>query len=1062
LINLNTFLETIASPPWRWKGFLFELAVVCCCASLAQAIDPHRMLSQYMRDHWGSEKGFTGGPVTDIAQTPDGYLWIGTERGLIRFDGFSFRTFPEATPTTFAIGPVRALTADAEGNLWILLQSTKILRYHDGKFELGREETEVGITSMVRGSDGKILFSSLALGPLTYRGGKFEELNQGGETSGAAGGAPAGADQLSSRLSWATGVTPHRYAEPNSAVLSMAETSDGKLWLGTRDKGLFYMSEGKVTSAGKELADKKINCLLVDANGILWIGTEKGLLRWNGKEVTSEGVPSELRSGEILSMIRDRDANAWIGTSHGLIRVNADGVSVDNGNLRSAAMVTALFEDREGNIWVGSPAGIDRVRDSAFITYSVGGLQSASGGPVFVDQEERAWFAPYDGGLHWLKGDKNGSLETDGLRRDVVYSISGGKSELWVGRQQGGLTHVRFAGGAVSAKTYTEKDGLAQDSVYAVHENRDGTVWAGTLSGGVSEFKEGHFTKYTSANGLSSNTVSSIAEGANGTMWFATPKGINALNDGQWRVFASKDGLPSDNVNCLWFDSAGVLWAGTAMGLAFVKGDRVLTPFQEPGSLHDPILGIAEDKNGWLWISTSNHVLRVKREGLLNGTLDDADVHEYGIEDGLNGLEGVKRYHSVFADGAGKIWFSMNRGLSVVDPARAIGGSAPALIHVDGVTADGNAVPLQDTIRLTGTHHRLIFNYDALSLSVPERVQYRYKLEGVDEQWSNPVNNREVTYNNLNSGTYRFRLMASNSEGMWNSAEAVVPFEIAPEYWQTWWFRTSAALAGGLLILLFYRLRIRKVAAQMNMRFEERLAERTRIAQELHDTLLQGFLSASMQLHVADDRLPEDSPAKPLVGRALQLMTRVIDEGRNTVRGLRSVDLRNQKLEESFSRLQQELAPTGHAEFRVIVEGAARPLRAVSRDDIYSIGREAIINAFRHAGAKEIVVEIDYTASHLRMLVRDNGCGIDPRVLRAGRDGHWGLSGMRERAERIDAKLRVLSRAAAGTEIELIVPSRMAYEPQNSDHSKAWFSKLYARKDKDKEEKIAAESGQRR
>ena len=232
----------------------------------------------------------------------------------------------------------------------------------------------------------------------------------------------------------------------------------------------------------------------------------------------------------------------------------------------------------------------------------------------------------------------------------------------------------------------------------------------------------------------------------------------------------------------------------------------------------------------------------------------------------------------------------------------------------------------------------------------------------------------------------------------------------------------------------------------MNMRFEERLAERTRIAQELHDTLLQGFLSASMQLHVADTHLPLDSEAKPLVERALQLMTRVIDEGRNTVRGLRSTDVSDQNLEQAFSRLQQELAPTSDTGFRVIVEGTPRQLRAVTRDDIYHIGREALANAFRHSRATEIVVEIEYTEKFLRVMVRDNGIGINADVLREGREGHWGLSGMRERAERIGARLRVLSRSAAGTEMELSIPGRIAFSSQSSKDRKSWFFDLFSKK----------------
>jgi len=1046
LRNSNISLDARTVRRWLRKSLIAALALACS-ASLAQALDPNRVMAQYMREHWGSEKGFTGGSVTALAQTPDGYLWIGTEKGLIRFDGFSFLNFPQAIPTTLPIGPVQALASDEQGNLWILLQSTKILRYHEGKFELGREVAEFGITSLLKRRDGSVLFASLAFGPLTYHSGRFELLGPPSEPPNPAPSATeVTTDELSSRLSWATGVVPHRFAEPNSAVISMGETSDGKVWLGTSDKGLFYMSQGRVVPVATGLSGAKINCLLASENQELWIGTDKGVLRWDGAKVTSLTVPLALRHLDVLSMIRDRDSNIWLGTPNGLIRVNSGGVVMDEANPQTPILVTALLEDREGNLWAGSSSGINRLRDSAFVTYSAAGLQSESSGPVYVDQRERVWFAPFKGGLHWLNSERSGSVSNDRLSQDVVYSIAGANDDLWIARQQGGLTHLRYAGGSLTAKTYTEKDGLAQNSVYSVFQSRDGTVWAGTLSGGVSQFRNGHFTTYTKASGMTSDSVTSIAETSGDTMWFATPNGLNSLAGGHWRSLGIREGLPSQNVNCLLTDSADLLWVGTASGIAYVISGQVQVPTEVPAPLHEQIVGMAEDKFGWLWISTSNHVLRVRRDSLLRNSVAESDVREYGLEDGLHGMEGVKRQRSVVADPLGKIWFSMNHGISVVDPSRANSSSVPAMIHIEAVSSDGNPVVLQDHLQLSGGHQRVSFTYSALSLSVPERIRFKYKLEGIDEDWSRPVAERQVTYNNIGSGAYRFRVIASNSEGLWNSAESDVSFKIAPAYWQTWWFRLSGLLACVLAILLFVRLRMSALAARMNMRFEERLAERTRIAQELHDTLLQGFMSASMQLHVADDRLPEDSPAKPLLGRVLQLMGRVIDEGRNTVRGLRTSDVVRQNLEEEFSRIQKDLAISTQSEFRVIVEGAPRQLRPAIRDEIYFIGREALANAFRHSGAMEVVVEIEYTASHLRVLVRDNGCGMDPQVLTTGRDGHWGLSGMRERAERIGGKLRVLSMASAGTEIHLSVPGRLAFEPEFSTRQNLWFSRLYSRK----------------
>jgi signal transduction histidine kinase len=339
-----------------------------------------------------------------------------------------------------------------------------------------------------------------------------------------------------------------------------------------------------------------------------------------------------------------------------------------------------------------------------------------------------------------------------------------------------------------------------------------------------------------------------------------------------------------------------------------------------------------------------------------------------------------------------------------------------------------------------------MFGYTGLSLSVPERVRFRYRLDGFDHDWSEPVATREAVYTNLSPSSYRFRLIASNSDGVWSSEEAAIGFEVDPLFWQTWWFRASGVMGCMIAGLAVYRFRLHQMTRRLSVRFEERLAERTRIAQELHDTLLQGFLSVSMQVHVANDRLPADSPIQPALTRVLQLMGQVIDEGRNTVRGLRSSSGSSFDLEHAFSRIQEELAPDSMAgsqiEFRVIVDGEPRPLHPLLRDEVYRIGREALINAFRHSRATRIDLELKYSYSHLRVLVRDNGCGIDPQILGSGVDGHWGLSGMRERADQIGGQFHVWSSAAAGTEIELSVPSHVAFV-DHRNHTLAWLRRRF-------------------
>jgi len=990
------------------------------------------MLSQYIRDHWEVEKGFTAGSVASFAQTPDGYLWIGTEKGLIRFDGLTFRFFQQANPATFSIGAVQALMTDTEGNLWILLQNTRILRYHDGTLELGREEAESGITSLGRRGDGTALFSSVTLGALTNRGGKFEILTSPVDRAPAEGTATTEADNRNTRFSWATQLVAHRFAAPNSVITSIAETPDGKVWLGTQDRGLFYMSGGRVSAVTKGQFNYRTNCLLALENRELWVGTDTGILRWNGAEVTSAGIPPRLRNVQILSMIRDHDGNLWVGTAKGLIRVNSDGVSVDRG----FGAVTALFEDREGSIWIGTTRVLGRLRNSAFVTYAAAGLKSQRTGALYVDPEGKTWFAPSEGGLRWLKGGKSEDVAAAGLAQDIVYSISSsGKNELWVGRQRGGLTHLSDINGSIIARTYTQSDGLPQNSVYAVHQNRDGSVWSATLSSGVSEYNGHHFTTYTTANGLASNRVSSIAEGTDGTMWFGTTNGLSELRKNSWRTYSVQDGLSSLNVNCLLPDSKGILWIGTADGLAFLSADQIHVPMKVPDSLHEAIFGMAEDENGQLWVATANHILQVTRNSLLQDNTD-ADVREYGLADGLSGTEGVQRHRSVVADSRGRVWFSTNGGFSSVDPSQAAITSAPVLVHIEGVAGDGTAFDLRDPIHFPPSTRRMTFRYVGLSLCNSESVRYRYRLDSVDHGWSAAGTSREATYNNLGAGTYRFRVIASNSFGIWNDTEASLDFSVLPEFYQTNWFRMLCAAAFFALLWGIHQLRVQQLQRQFNVALDARVNERMRIARELHDTLLQTLHGLMFRFQAARNlfaRRPGE--ALEAMDSAIKRTEQAIAESRDAIKDLRVVERSTSTdLGDWLTATGQELESsvdgnTSCPTFRLIVAGERQDLSPAIQDEVYRIGRELLRNAFLHAHAHQIEAEVRYDNHALILLIRDDGKGIEPSVVKeGGRPGHWGLPGIRERAKQIQAHLDFWTENRAGTEVQLTVPGTVAYK----------------------------------
>jgi signal transduction histidine kinase/ligand-binding sensor domain-containing protein len=981
-------------------------------------------MSQYLHDKWGVERGFLGGVVYAISQSADGYLWIGTERGLVRFDGFNFNLIQRPIPDSHPIGPVRDLVSDPEGNMWILLDGPHLLLYREGRFEdayarFGMQD--VAFTAMSLDSMGGLLLSGLSHPTLRYHAGKFQTIAHVEDIPGT--------------------------------VISIAETRDGRVWMGTRDDGLFRIEQTHITNVSKELANSKVNSLLPANNGGLWIGTDAGVKFWDGNRLGKTSAQSSVNELQILTMTKDGQGNVWVGSNHGLFRITPDGTISPDPD--SDGEVRAIYEDRDGDIWFGGLQGIERLRDGMFTTYSTGqGLPSESNGPVYVDSEGRTWFAPLSGGLYWLKDGRVGRITISGLDSDIVYSISGGDGEVWIGRQRGGLTMLTQNGGSFVARTYTQSDGLAQNTVYSVHRSRDGTVWAGTVSAGVSRLTDGKFTNYSVADGLASNSVNSIVEGHDGTMWFATPSGLCSFAGGRWMHRSASEGLPSSDVRSIFEDSRQVLWIATSGGLAFLRSNRIGVLQKLPESLHEEIFGIAEDRRGSLWLATSDHVLQVDRDRLLTGALDNSDVQSHGIADGLQGVEGVRRDRSVIADTAGRIWISLNRGLSVASPGLVYRDSAPIVARIESVSAGGERINWKNPLRFA-SNQNINFNYASTSLAMPEYVRFRYKLDGYDRGWSDIVASRQVNYSHLDPGSYRFRIVASSREGLWNGPETIVPFVVEPTVWQTWWFRALCLALVATLIGALYRLRTYQLTRQLNVRFQERLAERTRIAQELHDTLLQGFVSASMQLDVAEDQLPDDSPTRPVLKRILQLMGKVTEEGRNALRGLRTPDDESRDLALAFSRVRQELAIDEKIGYRVIAHNTTRPLRPVIRDEVYRICREALANAFLHSRANAVEVEVEYASKYLRIMVRDDGCGIDPQVLDAGRYGHWGLPGMRERSEGIGASLRLLSRIGAGTEVELTVPSAIAFESQSRRTVSHWLTWL-------SREKFEPQSGAKR
>jgi signal transduction histidine kinase/sugar lactone lactonase YvrE len=964
-------------------------------------MDPDRALSQYIRDRWEKSRGFVAGQVYGITQTRDGYLWVATEKGIVRFDGLRFSLFEPLQPTATTDTAALNVLPDPQGGLLTWLRRAALMRLRNGIFESvlnipGPPEPQ--ISAMASGNDGAILIADRGQGLLVWH-----------------------AEHLETVLA--------RAALPRAFVTAIAQTPDGVIWLGTGNAGLVRVQAGHASFV-PEVPVNQINCLVPGERNVLWIGTDNGILRWDGASVTRVAT-DEVGPARALAILKDHDGNVWIGTSDGLVRIDSRGVvSLERRDPSSA--VTTLFEDRERNLWVGNTSGIERWRDGVFTSFaSVDRVLSGGVGPVFSDAGNRVWFAPASGGLYWFRDRHVGAVRS--LGNDVIYSITGDADGLLVGRQRGGITRVRPSGDTFLTETFTERDGLAQNQVLAVYRTRDGAVWAGTLSRGVSRLKDGAFTTYTTVEGLASNTVTAILETADGAIWFATPNGASVKSSAGWRRYSTADGLPSNDINTLFEDSARTVWLGTAAGLAVIHDNRVQSQQGVPALLRASVLGLAEDPLGGLWIAATNHVLRVDRDKLLRGTLGADDMREFGAADGLLEAEAIKRQRILTADSRGRVWLSTNGGLVMADPRRVTAAAmAPALVEVEDVSADGRRFERTATITIPPRPDRITFGFAALSLSVPDRVRFRYRLDGFDHDWSEPVAERQAGFTNLGPGTYRFRVIASNSGGVWNSAEAALPFTIAPAWSQmrSFWAVIALMLAGG--VWGGYRMRLRQLARQLDLRFEERLAERSRIARELHDTLLQSFQGALLRFRAVTYMLP-DRPvdARGTLENAIDQARQAIVEGRDAVQGLRSAAISKNDIAVGIATLAETLSADNGGQsppvFHVSVEGTPRDLPPIVQDEVYRIVGEALRNAFRHAHASRIEVEIRYDQRRFRLRVRDDGKGIDAQAARGTYDGHYGIAGMHERAKLVGGTLSVWSEVHSGTEAELTVPASVAY-----------------------------------
>ncbi len=1024
------------------KRRLFRSAVLLllgywCSANRPAAALPKQAFPQYVVTtmNMSSDPGGPEGRNTIIVQTKDGYLWTIMDGSLVRFDGVRFTAFNSENTPEIRTNFISSLFLDHRGDIWIATDNG-LVRFSNGRFF--RYTTADGLSDntvwqMSEDTDGN-LWIGTAKGLVRFRDGHFQ--------------AYGGNKDL-----------------PNTNIGRVYGARDGSIWIVTGG-GVSRFNGQKFILQTDEFLEKDPSHQRVimnqDRDGQLWIATPQSVARYQGGKFIVYGRKQGLPDDSVTAIGSDHSGTIWIGTQHsGLYRLQ-DGVIVPYGAQNEfGRWITAIYEDRDHNLWIRSNHGLIRLSEARVDTYGAGaGDQNRNVITVTEDHNHDIWLASTDvspghatnvSRIH--EGKTFIYTKADGLAEDranIVYADS--KGAVWIGwhnllarYQNGRITNMTLPGGLL-----------------ALYEDRRGNLWAGTCKG-LSQFVDGKLVS-SFTGPFSDPCVRAIAEDQHGNLWLGTGGGgIFYWNGHESIQYSTPQGLASPLVLALHMDREGALWIGTVGGgLSRFQDGRIQNSCPIDGLRNEGIAAILEDDTGNLWLNTHKGIFRVSRK-----ELDDCAARKirslpsvsYDTADGMKAMislvggqpQGWKAHD-------GSLLFVTGNGVVRLDPRNLNAPRPPAGVLIEEPVVDGKLWPLAANLELAPGSHRLELHYTALDLSSPQKLSFKYMLEGFDKDWIDADQQRTAYYANLFPGHYRFRVAARNRDGIWSETVSPLELHVQPHYYQTIWFYL---LEGGLVLglgFIAYRLRVRQVTARLDSRFRERLLERTRIAQDLHDTLLQGFISASMQLHVADNQLPADSPAKALVGRVLELMRHVNEEGRNALLGLRSSGRDTYDLEAAFSGITRELEFRQQACFRITVEGAPQPMRPAVRDEVYRIGREALLNAFRHSRARNIDVELGYKSSHLRVLIRDDGVGIDPQMLRAGREGHWGLSGMHERAEKIGGKFRILTRAPAGTEIELLVPGRVAFASRPSDGTAKWFSLMYP--GKRKRNKSQAESEQ--
>ncbi|MBI2837778.1 MAG: hypothetical protein HYX75_05660 [Acidobacteria bacterium] len=972
------------------------LLLACALAPSAAALDPNRALTQYALEWWDLDKGLPQNTILAITQTSDGHIWFGTQEGLVRFDGSRMVVFDR---TSLGDSYVRALCADPDGSLWIGTEGGRLAHYRAGRFEVLSQPGKP-VRAILRDHDGVLwIGTSQGGGLLRYVNGTFTALTT------------------------KDGLT-------DNTILSLYEDRDGALWIGTRQGGLVRRvgSQFSALTTRDGLSSDAVAALCEDGKGGLWIGTfGGGLNHLSGGRIEILGTESSLPDNRVISLLRDRQGNVWAGTSErGLVRLSGGALSAfasrENPTIRG---VHSLFEDREGSLWVGTATGgLCKFRDGTIIPFaSEEGLPDDSVWGVHADRSGAVWIAT---GSHGVVEYRDGRF-TDwnvrrGLASDAAISIYEDRAgALWFGTNGGGLSCLR--GGRITPVRMS--DGPADQVVTAICEEEDGTLWVGTAGTGLYRLKSGKFTVFGPDSGFASRIVFAVITDRRGDVWSGTSgAGLVRYSNGQFTSFAEKDGLLSNRVLTIYADRENTIWCGTdGGGLVRCKDGKLGVVTSEQGLFVNNVLQILEDDFGRMWMNTNKGIFWVRKSEvaeLLSGTRSRIKSYSYDRADGMKNIEGNGGFQPAGCKSRdGRLWFPTLKGLVVVDPAHLRLNDQPPPVVIEDVVVDGKSVLAGGDLRLPPGTEKLELHYAGLSYANSKRVAFKYQLEGYEESWVDAGSRRVAYYTRLRPGPYRFVVIACNEDGVWNTTGATQSLILLPRFYQTRLFAGFIAL---LTIGAGWGLHLLR-ANSIRARFRAILADRARIAREIHDSLSQCLTGISIQLHgIAQTMQGDPEAARRHMDLASHLVRNGLAESRLVVWDLRPHALEDRDLSRALEDLAR-LATSGTGiEVMVKSEGSIIPLPARVEAAMLRIGQESITNAVKHARCHSVHVTVSHSSNAVSLRVRDDGCGFDAVHGRGPESGHFGLAGMRERAEQLGGTLSISSAPGDGTEVGVILP----------------------------------------